>query len=474
MSANQIGFALLYLGIFLLIGKWLRVKTKWLQNLFLPSSIIGGFVALLLGPEVLGKILGLFTDSNFWTNGIIPEEVINVWDTLPGLMISIVFATLFLGTTIPSLSKIWRLAGPQLSFGWTMGWGQYVVGVLLAVLVLTPFFNIPPMAGALIEIAFEGGHGTAAGMAGTFEKLDFAEAYDLSIGLATVGLLSGLVIGIILINWAVRKNKTEVVKNVEGFSTLKKQGIMEYENREPAASMTVRPESIEPLSLHFAIVGFAVIVGYLLLQFLIWLESVTWGTLIDSALMEYIPLFPLAMIGGIILQVFFSKVDQAQIVDRQMINRIQGFALDVLIISAIGTISLDVIGEYLVPFVLLALVGIIWNVFGILVLAPRMIPTYWFERSIGDFGQSMGVTATGLLLMRVVDPNNETPAFESFGYKQLVYEPFLGGGLITALSVPLIFQFGPWPFLIFSVVMCAVGLLSGLLFFGKKSKQRNR
>src|SRR5699024_8534123 len=222
-------------------------------------------------------------------------------------------------------------------------------------------------------------------------------------------------------------------------------------------------------SFHFAIVGLAVFVGYLLLQLLIWMESVTWGVVTDSAFMTYIPLFPLAMIGGIIVQLVFSKVDKTEIVDRHMINRIQGFALDILIVSAIGTISLDVIVSYIIPFLLLAITGIAWSVLGVHVLAAWIITSYWFERAIGDLGQSTGVTATGLLLMRVVETDNESPALESFGYKQLIYEPFLGGGLVTALSVPLIFEFGPIPFLIFSAIMCALGLLLGLLYFGKKS-----
>ncbi|MFD1361846.1 hypothetical protein ACFQ4A_09290 [Lentibacillus salinarum] len=94
--------------------------------------------------------------------------------------------------------------------------------------------------------------------------------------------------------------------------------------------------------------------------------------------------------------------------------------------------------------------------------------TYWLERGIGDFGQSMGITATGLLLMRVADPEMKSPAYEGFGYKQLVFEPFLGGGLVTALSAPLIFQFGPVPFLIFASIMTLIGLLVGLRYFGKK------
>jgi len=469
MTPEKIGFAFLYLAAFLLIGKWIRMRVKWFQQLFIPSSIIGGFLALILGPQVLGKIMGsFFGEASFWTNGIITPDIMEVWSALPGLMINIVFATLFLGTSIPSFSRIWRLGGPQLAFGWTIGWGQYVVGVLLALLVLSPLFGLPPLTGALIEVSFEGGHGTAAGMAGTFEEMGFAEGYDLAIGLATIGVLSGVIVGIILINWAVRKEKTKVIKDVEGFSALRKQGIVEYENREPAAKMTVRPESIEPLSFHFAVVGLAILAGYILLQILMWIESVTWGAASDTEFMTYIPLFPLAMIGGIIIQLFFSKLDNKKMIDRQMMNRIQGFALDILIISSIATVSIDVIGKYLVPFLLLSCAGITWNVIGFLVFAPHIIPSYWFERGIGDFGQSTGVTATGLLLMRIVDPQSETPAFEGFGYKQLAYEPFLGGGLVTALSVPLIYQFGAIPFLIISIIMCLIGLLTGLFYFGKK------
>ncbi|MFD1020937.1 sodium/glutamate symporter [Thalassobacillus hwangdonensis] len=469
MTPAQIGFALVYISIFLLLGKLIRIKFPIFQNLFLPSSIIGGFLALLLGPQVLGKLVTPFvSEDNFFTNGIMTEGITQVWEALPGLLINIVFAALFLGAKTPTLKNIWNYGGPQLAFGWAIGWGQYVVGLLVVLLILVPFYDIPPMAGALIEVAFEGGHGTAAGMAQTFEDLGFPEAFDLAIGLATVGILSGVIFGIIMINWAVRKEKTEIVKDVKEFSNLKKKGIMEFQNREPAANMTVRPESIEPLSFHFALISLAVLIGYVILEGLIALESVTWGAWTDSEIMTYVPLFPIAMIGGILLQLFFDKTDKHDVLDRPMIARIQGFALDILILTAIASVSLDVIGEYLVPFIVLAVAGITWNVVGFLVLAPRIIPQYWFERGIGDFGQSMGVTATGLLLMRIVDPDSKSPAFEAFGYKQLVYEPFLGGGLVTALSVPFIAQFGAVPMLAFAAVMSLTGVLAGLFYFGKK------
>src|SRR5699024_8874496 len=104
------------------------------------------------------------------------------------------------------------------------------------------------------------------------------------------------------------------------------------------------------------------------------------------------------------------------------------------------------------------------------VLGPRILPSYWFERSIGDFGQSTGITATGLLLMRVVDPEMKSPAYEGFGYKQLVFEPFLGGGLFTAFSAAIALKFCPLPFFIFSTVMLLISLLAGLLYFRKMKK----
>ena len=68
-------------------------------------------------------------------------------------------------------------------------------------------------------------------------------------------------------------------------------------------------------------------------------------------------------------------------------------------------------------------------------LARRLLPDAWFERAIAEMGQSMGVTATGLLLLRVVDPEGETEAPSAFAYKQLLHEPFMGGGLWTSTAV---------------------------------------
>ena len=152
-------------------------------------------------------------------------------------------------------------------------------------------------------------------------------------------------------------------------------------------------------------------------------------------------------------------------------DNLAGLALDIVVVSALASISLKVLGSNLGPFLILSTVGIAWNILAFVYLAPRLIPSYWFERGIGDMGQSMGVTATGILLLRMVDPENKSGAFESFAYKQLFFEPIVGGGLFTAAAPALIVQFGSMAILLLSAILLAFWLIAGFVLFGKSARK---
>lgn len=457
------------IGVMMLISKIIRVKWRLTQKLFIPSSIIGGALALLIGPDVFGRIASALGTDRFAESGLFTPEILEVWKTLPGLLISLVFAGLLMGHKLPSPREAFRVAGPQITFGITVASGQYVFGLLLAILVLGPVFGLPAMAGTLIEIGFEGGHGTAAGMAGTFEEFNFPEAQDLALGLATVGILSGVVCGIALINWGVRTGKTAELKSNAAPSVSEQAGWVEKDRRRSAGTLTVNPSSIEPLTLHFGLLAVAVLIGWLILSGLQWLESKLWADTLE--LFAHVPLFPIAMIGGIIVQGLIQVFDKNDIVDVQLIERLQGFSLDVLVIAALGTLSLQSIAANLGPFVLLAITGLVWTVGAFVFLARRMLPDFWFERGIADVGQAMGVTSTGLILLRVADPDLKTPAYQAFGYKQLILEPFFGGGLVTAGAIPVIANFGAGALFGGMLALFLGALAAGLLYFGRRRTQ---
>ncbi len=462
-SLAEVFWAAIILALLLVAGRFVRQKTTLFQRIFLPSSILAGTAALLLGPEVLPR-------SPF------PEWMVGVWTDLPALLINVVFAALLMGKPLPGLRTIWRTAGPQVCFGQAMGWGQYVLGILLTMTVLGPVWGLPPAAGALIEIGFEGGHGTAAGMGEAFEAVGFPEGQDLALGLATIGLVGGVIVGTILINLAMRRGTigstdsglSDAVADMGVSPSLKE---VEAFRREREAEMS----PTDPLSLHLGLVAMAITIGWLLLEGMRWVELATWGRGGEGVVvLTYVPLFPLAMIGGVIIQALVDRTGRSDLISAPLMRRISGVALDFTIVAALASLSLQAIGANLGPFLLLALVGLVWPIFAVLVLAPRIIPTGWFERGIGDFGQSTGVTVTGLLLMRVADPANESGALESFGYKQLLFEPILGGGLFTGISVGLLAAFGSLPILGLTGALTIFWIVLGVVLFGSEARRNRR
>ncbi len=129
---------------------------------------------------------------------------------------------------------------------------------------------------------------------------------------------------------------------------------------------------------------------------------------------------------------------------------------------AVGNISLSSLSNNIGIFMILLIAGFIWNLAAFLFLYKKIIPKYKFERGIADYGQSMGTTSIGLLLFNLVDPNDYSKGKEAFGFKQLLFEPFVGGGIITGLSPILINRLGLITFFIISIVICLIFISIGL------------
>ena len=176
------------------------------------------------------------------------------------------------------------------------------------------------------------------------------------------------------------------------------------------------------------------------------------------------PLFPLCMIGGVLIQIVFQKLKVNHMIDHGQMQRLSGASLDFLVVAAVSTIQLAVVAKNWQSLLIIIIAGILWSVILLLYVAPKLFKSAWFECAIAEFGQGLGVTATGLMLLRTVDPENKTIAAASFGYKQLIHEPIMGGGLWTAFALTLVFTIGWLPVWIFCTVMLIVwGVISGII-----------
>ena len=185
------------LSVLLVAGKILRVQMPLLQKLYLPSSIVGGLLGLLL--------VTCFREH-------VPTDLTDEMRRMPGFLINVIFATLFLGGGVPKVRNLAASVLPQLTLAQIVVWGQYVVGVGLAGFLLVPAFKVSPAFGNLLELGFEGGHGTVGGMTEAFVAHGWEDGVALGYTVATAGMICGIVLGMCLVNWAYARGYIKTVR----------------------------------------------------------------------------------------------------------------------------------------------------------------------------------------------------------------------------------------------------------------------
>jgi len=449
-TINAIAGSTLVLALVFAAAAFIRARVGLLRDLFLPTAVIGGFLALIVGPQIMGQLTGGLS--------LVSAEAASIWSTFPALLINVIFATIMLGKALPSARAMWTASSGHVMLGYGLSFGQYAFGAILAALILVPVLGLAPESAALLEIAFTGGHGTAAGMSGAFASVGAPYLTDLALGLATVGLVAGIIVGSFLVRWAINSPRISVARQ-EKLSRADDRDlgrVAAYDTK--VSEPPFEDRGIGPLTVTLISIGLAIVAGWIILEGLRAIERALTG---DDRLMSLMPLFPMTIIGGMLVQFGAVKTGLDQRISRRRVNEVSGAALDVLILTAVGTMSLAALTANLGALVLMAVVAILWSVGAVIFLAPRMFRSRWFENALGDFGQSQGTIATGFLLIDMADPKHVTGATESFGYKQLLFEPFVGGGFITAMSVPIIHAFGLGAMLVLSILatiaMFAIG-----------------
>ena len=401
------------IGILLTFGRRLDSAMR-LERFGIPIALLVGAIGFFIGPY------GPFS--------LLPERILDIWMQLPTPLLTLVFATLMLGRPIPRLSGLWKPVASQALLGLLLGFGQYVVGGVIVLSFLLPYLGVDPLMGCIIEVGFEGGHGAAAIMGDSFLKLGFPEGLDLGFAMATVGLLASTLVGSGLVvigrffGWIV---------NAEQESEL---DLNEFDSELNSF------EQFKLLMYNFALAGLAVLIGIFFL-FCMRLSAVYMGDISKQVILAF-PVFPLALLGSFFIRFALEKFGKTHFVSALFQREIGILSTDLLIITAMAGLNLPLLINYWIPIGILALGGLTWNLAGMLIFSRLFFKEEWFERSIAEFGNSTGVAASGLLLLRLADPRNSTNTLPVFSIKQLFLQPLLSGGLITVIAPLFISSFG--------------------------------
>ncbi len=393
-------------GAFLLLGAFLRAKVPVFRRWLLPASVIGGTIGLLLGPGIWGSGAPL----------PFPDDWISFWEALPVVLIVPVFSAAPLGMGMDPSKKRRRLRDMApivlLMTGiFALGGSiQYILGygLNLAMTAISPESGLYRTFGYELPQGFAGGHGTATAIGSILQDFGlpwWQTSQGVSLTLATIGLIGGMLIGIFFINRAARKGETQLLGNSHAIDKDTLQGYSkDIDKQGSLGRQTTANSSIETITVHLTILLIASALAYLLsARMRVWVPAV------------YLPVWFYALLIMYVLNFILLKLKLHWLIDTKVKARITGTFSDFAITAAIMTLPIKAVSAYIVPILLMALLGFVGTYFVTFPLYRRTFKgDYAFERAIMSWGVNTGVMITGMTLLKITDPEYESPVLSDF------------------------------------------------------------
>ena len=213
-------------------------------------------------------------------------------------------------------------------------------------------------------------------MATAFEdasQLNWADGGALAPTTATIGLLVGIFGGMIAINYGVRKKYTKVLTEPASFGSSKE--IFPEGEREASSHAAISQDVVEPFAFHMGVIGISILIGQVITYVLnMGMKAI--------GISNSLPLFPFAMIGGWLINSIVQRTSLRDLFDRSTFQRIQGMALEVLVVGAMASIKIPVVIAYWAPLLITSIVVILLMLLWLFWLSPRIFSQCWFEQGI--------------------------------------------------------------------------------------------
>lgn len=376
------------LSVLLMIGAWLRRKIRILQLYYIPVALIAGILGLLLGPQVLGR----FSPVCFQFSPSISQ-----W---AGILSAIIFSCSFLGLKLEKVSgeavQTYFLAGSIHQL-------QIVVGLTVTFFLSFFFSDLKFGFGLLPVLGFYGGHSMAIAGGTVFDDAGYmTTGSQVGATFATIGLLTGVIWGMVEINRAAQRGTTKVRMKREDLPPNMLTGFNPVGERPSLGDSVTASAALDPLGSQLMLVGFIILCGNILRSGLIRIHP----------FFKNLPLFACCLIFSAVFCIATRNVKKVNdMIDRKTVVRISGSALEYMITAALATTSISVFTTYAVPLIVISLAVAVVTRFACFTLSKWILPQNdCFETAVGLFGQCCGVLATGLLLLKVVDPDFQTNA----------------------------------------------------------------
>lgn len=381
----QLGLLLLCM----LAGNILRRTVPLFRKCLIPSALLGGL--LLLIANLISKQFDFVLVDNHMMQVI----------TYHCLAIGFAAMTLKTERVTVKTNKTQVLEFGALQGGTYMLQAFLGLGITIVLFLLTRYGEqvTSYICGLILPLAYGQGPGNALSWDINFTNTpatQFAGNGSFGLSLASIGFVVASVCGVLYIN-VCRKRGTLHIRKAQKDASMEEQEEEEIPDNESVDKFTIQ--------MGFVALAYALAFGFMfaLGELSNFTNSIAWGFN-----------FLWASLAAMAIKAVVKLLRKKNLMHRGYINnyqmdRISGFAFDLMIVAGVAAIEINDIKNYILPIVLLSVLGGIVTFVYIRKVAVECFKDFEHEFFLMSFGTLTGTASNGVILMKEIDPGLQSP-----------------------------------------------------------------
>lgn len=380
------------ISVLVIISNILRRKIPFVRKSLMPTSVLAGF--LLLGLR--------------YTNFIRIDTSFLEMVTYHGIALG--FIALSLRTAKKDKNGTMRTAVDSGALIVSTYLIQGITGLIISIALVYTFMpDLFLASGFLLPMGYGQGPGQANNIGSTYEALGFTGGKSYGLAIAAAGFLVACIVGVIYLNVQAKKGKI-VRKTPEELAGSVTIDTFWEEGEIPVS------QSIDKLSIQVALI----LIVYVFTYFVIWAVTSLLGKFAPGVSNTISPLlwgfnFIFGSLFAVLARKIITLLQKTKIMKFQyqnnyLLNRISGLCFDVMIICGIATINFEDLSGLWVPFIITCIAGGVVTFVYLKFMCNKLYKGYEEESFLAMFGMLTGTISSGILLVREIDPDFNTPA----------------------------------------------------------------
>ncbi len=403
----QIGLLL----IFLLIGNLIRRVVPFLRKGNVPSALIGGLLLLCLD-LILTKGCGL--EANLVVNKRAMQIV-----TYHALAIGFGAMSLKIAKKGSKGSFFKAVQNGAITGGTYML--QAAIGIVISLIFFACGTGLFYDSGVLLPLGFGQGPGNALTWDNNFTTLThdaewtgptFNGQGSVGLTIASIGFIVASIVGVIYIN--IFKHKHEIVLKEKALT----RSVEDFEEEDEIEDS----ESVDKTSIQVALVVLVYAAGLAIMVLFAYISKWTGVKLFNDIAWGFNFIWCVitaTVVKSLIKFLYKKKIIKRKYINNYQMDRISGFAFDMMIIAGVAAIDINVLKEYALFIVIVCLAGTACTIIYVRLMCKMCFKDIQHEAFLTNFGTLTGTASNGMIFLREIDPNYETPMNNIFVVSQL-------------------------------------------------------